>query len=79
VRKGEALAASATSPVLYVGRVAGSGVELFDVVWARDMGGMVAPTGCTRRKRPRGSKIENPTHPQAEGCVDLFDAMPVRV
>jgi hypothetical protein len=64
------------SPVLYVVHVAGSGVELFNAVCARDMEGVVAKlaAGLYTPDETTWVKIKNPRYSQAEGRADFFDA-----
>jgi bifunctional non-homologous end joining protein LigD len=64
------------SPVLYVDHVAGSGVELFNAVCARDMEGVVAKlaAGLYTPDETTWVKIKNPRYSQAEGRADFFDA-----
>ncbi|MEO8596435.1 MAG: hypothetical protein ABI759_24160 [Candidatus Solibacter sp.] len=64
------------SPLLYVDHVAGSGVDLFQAICARDMEGIVANLAAAPHAPEATTwvKIKNPNYSEAEGRADFFDA-----
>src|SRR6516165_5979448 len=63
------------SPVLYVDHLLGHGVDLFQVVFERDLKGIVAKAaqGLHQPEKTTWVKIKNPNYSQAAGVRDVFD------